>query len=195
MSFKQYRTLDLCIWCLLYIVFEYITVKAATVWFDEPYSISLMLPLLLIVMMRWDKYSIFQAVLSAILFTVDMKGSFTQMLIYLVGNLGFMLNLFYLKKFTKEKVADSLLLSELYVICGFILMEVFRGLASIVIVGSPLGVIKEFILTDMLTLVFSMVVIFLVRRINDLFVDQKAYLLKLKQQNSSNEMEERDYER
>ena len=182
MSFKQYRSIDLILFVIMYGVCEYLTIKAATVWFDEPYCISIMLPMLAIVMMRWDKYSIIHAVVYALLFVYFQSGSLTQYFIYLIGNLGFMLLLLYVKKVTKEKIRATFFGSMSYLLIGFLLMEVFRGLASMLLAGKDAGVIFTFIMTDMLSLVFAILVIIIVRRIDGLFIDQKQYLLELNSQ-------------
>ncbi len=182
MSFKQYRMMDLMIFIAMYGLCEYLVIKAATVWFDEPYSISIMLPLLLIVMMRWDKYSIINAIAYAVLFVFYQSGNLNQYLIYLIGNLGVMLELILLKKMGKDNIRSSFFNSMIYLLCGFVLMEVFRGIASIIIAGSDIGVILQFLMSDMLSLVFGVLVIIVVRRIDGLFVDQKQYLIELNSQ-------------
>ncbi len=182
MSFKQYRNIDLALFIGMYGLCEYLAIKAATVWFDEPYSISIMLPMLSIVMMRWDKYCIIHALVYALLFVYFQSGSISQYFIYLIGNLGFMLLLWYVKRVTKERIRSSFFGSLSYLLAGFVLMEVFRGLASMLIAGKDAGVIFTFIMTDMLSLVFAILVIIIVRRIDGLFVDQKQYLLELNSQ-------------
>ena len=182
MSFKQYRMMDLMIFIAMYGLCEYLVIKAATVWFDEPYSISIMLPLLLIVMMRWDKYSIINAIAYAVLFVFYQSGNLNQYLIYLIGNLGVMIELILLKKMGKDNIRSSFFNSMIYLLCGFVLMEVFRGIASIIIAGSDIGVILQFLMSDMLSLVFGVLVIIVVRRIDGLFVDQKRYLIELNSQ-------------
>ncbi|MCR4633229.1 MAG: hypothetical protein K5648_03800 [Erysipelotrichaceae bacterium] len=182
MSFKQYRGIDLLLFIGMYGLCEYLAIKAATVWFDEPYSISIMLPMLSIVMMRWDRYCIIHALVYALLFVYFQSGSISQYFIYLAGNLGFMLLLWYMKKVTKERIRASFFGSLSYLLIGFLLMEVFRGLASMLIAGKDAGVIFTFIMTDMLSLVFAILVIIIVRRIDGLFVDQKQYLLELNSQ-------------
>ena len=141
-----------------------------------------MLPMLSIVMMRWDKYCIIHALVYALLFVYFQSGSISQYFIYLIGNLGFMLLLWYVKKVTKERIRSSFFGSLSYLLAGFVLMEVFRGLASMLIAGKDAGVIFTFIMTDMLSLVFAILVIIIVRRIDGLFVDQKQYLLELNSQ-------------
>ena len=61
-------------------------------------------------------------------------------------------------------------------------MELSRGLASMFISGTNPYVIIEFILTDMLSLVFGILVIIIVRQVDGLFVDQKEYLLQINSQ-------------
>lgn len=182
MSFKQYRTLDLTIFIGMYALCEYLVVKAATVWFDEPYSISIMLPLLAIVMMRWDKYSVIHAIVYALLFVFYQQGNLNQYIIYLVGNLGFMLMLIYVNKVGKDKIRSSFFDASLYMVVGFLLMEIFRGIASMVVAGSNIGVILQFVMTDMLSLVFAILVVIVVRKMEGIFQDQKQYLLELNSQ-------------
>lgn len=182
MSFKQYRTLDLTIFIGMYALCEYLVVKAATVWFDEPYSISIMLPLLAIVMMRWDKYSVIHAIVYALLFVYYQQGNLNQYIIYLVGNLGFMLMLIYVNKVGKDKIRSSFFDASLYMVVGFLLMEIFRGIASMVVAGSNIGVILQFVMTDMLSLVFAILVVIVVRKMEGIFQDQKQYLLELNSQ-------------
>lgn len=179
MSFKQYRNLDLLIFVGMYALCEYIVIKAATVWFNEPYSISIMLPLLLIVMMRWDKYCAVHAVAYALLFVYFQQGNGSQYLIYLIGNCFFLLTLLFVKKVGKEKIRNSFPLSAAYLLIGFLLLETGRGIGSVIVAGSDPRMILQFILTDMLSLVFGLLVIIIVRRVDGLFIDQKHYLLQL----------------
>ena len=100
-------------------------------------------------------------------------------LIYLIGNLGFMLNLLLLKKMGKDKIRNSFFNSLIYLLSGYILMEGFRGIASILIAGSDAAIIRQFIFSDMLSLVFAILVIIVVRKQEGLFADQKEYLIEV----------------
>ena len=182
MSFKQYRTLDLMIFLGMYALFEYLVIKAATVWFDEPYSISIMLPLLLIVMMRWDRYAVFNAIGYAFLFVFYQGGSIKQYLIYMIGNLGFMATLIYVYKVGKDRIRKTFFNSAVYLVVGFLTMELSRGLASMIVTRTGPGVILQFLMTDMLSLVFGLLVIIVVRQADGLFQDQKQYLLQINSQ-------------
>lgn len=182
MSFKQYRTLDLVIFTAMYALCEFLVIKGATVWFDEPYSISIMLPLLLIVMMRWDRYAVIPAVIYAILFVFYQSGSVKQYLIYIIGNLGFMATLIYVYKVGKDRIRKTFFDSAVYLVIGFVTMEVSRGLASMIISHTGPMVILQFLMTDMLSLVFGLLVIITVRKAEGLFQDQKQYLLQINSQ-------------
>ena len=181
MSFKQYRNLDLAIFIAMYAVCEYLVIKAATVWFDEPYSISIMLPMLALVMMRWDKYCLVNSIIYAVLFVFYQHGSLNQYLIYIIGNLGFMLSYFYVMKIGKDKIRSNFYNAALYMIVCFLLMETFRGLSSMIVSKTGPGVIVSFIMTDMLSLVFGLLVVIATRK-TDVFEDQKQYLLKINSQ-------------
>ena len=182
MSFKQYRTLDLMIFLCMYALFEYLVIKAATVWFDEPYSISIMLPLLAIVIMRWDRYALLHAVVYAILFVLYQGGSINQYLIYIIGNLGFMATLIYVYKVGKDRIRSNFFNSAAYLVVGFVTMELSRGIASMIITGAGAGVILQFLMSDMLSLVFGLLVIIAVRKADGLFQDQKQYLIQINSQ-------------
>ena len=182
MSFKQYRAIDLFIFIALYAGLEFLITKAATGWFadDSIYFVSLMLPLLLIVAMRWDKYVLIQAVISGVLFPIYLgKANIKTILIYVIGNLGFSLIVLLFKRIDKEKIRKNLSWSIVYVLLGYLLMELFRGLAAIIIEGLGPSVIISYFAEDALTLVFTLFVVLIARKIDGLFMDQKKYLLDL----------------
>ena len=185
MSFKQYRAIDIALFIIMYAACEFLTVKAATVWFDEPYSISIMLPLLVMVMMRWDWFASINAFAYALIFVFLQKGTIGQYVIYLIGNLGCMLTVSWLLKTGKQKVKESFFMSMAFLLISFLLMEVFRGLASVIVLGSNIRVIIQFIFTDMLSLVFGILMLIVVRRVDGLFEDQKQYLLRINSHENS----------
>ena len=189
MSFKQYRSIDMLILFIFYGICEFGIIKVGSSMIDQPYIISLMLPIMLIVIMRWDIYSIYQAVGSAIFFVLVQHGDMKQMLVYVLGNIGVWLMSLLIKKFGKEKISSSVFNCMMYVILGYILLEVFRYIGMMIIYQSSIGALIRLCALDALSAVFSIVVILLVRSIDGLFVDQKTYLLNLQRdkENSLNE--------
>ena len=90
--------------------------------------------------------------------------------------------LIYVNKVGKDKIRSSFFDASLYMVVGFLLMEIFRGIASMAVAGSNIGVILQFVMTDMLSLVFAILVVIVVRKMEGIFQDQKQYLLELNSQ-------------
>lgn len=179
MSFRKYKVIDLSIFIILYIALEFLISLGATKWFPEqPFIVSIMLPMLLIVMMRWDKWSIFFAIISGVFYPLIYHGDWSEYLIYLLGNLGFMILLLFLFKVGKKRIKDSIFLTVCYTLIGFLLLEIFRGLGAIIFNGSNIIIIWKFIWTDMLSLIFSLLVILISRHLDGIFEDQKAYCFR-----------------
>lgn len=191
MSFKQYRSIDMLILFILYVACEFGIIKVGGSMIDQPYIVSLMLPILLIVIMRWDVYSIYQAVGSAIFFVLIQQGDIKQMFVYILGNLGVWMLALSIKKIGKERISSSVFNCMVYVVVGAIFMEVFRYFGMVIVYQSEIGGLIRLFALDALSVVFGIIVILLVRNIDGLFVDQKKYLLNLQkekeEENSWNE--------
>ena len=188
MSFRKYQIIDLAIFTGLYLLLEFLISLAALNWFPEqPYIVSIMLPILLIVMMRWGPYAAILALISAPFYVLIYHGRDMQYLIFLFGNIGFMGLLGFLLPIGKKKVRDNILLTFAYVVLGFLLLEVFRGLGAMIFESASIAVIWQFIWTDMLSLVFSLVVIFIVRFADGIFEDQKAYMFRKQRERDAEE--------
>lgn len=180
MSYRKYKTIDIIIWLVVFAAFEFLIVLAETKWFPEqPYSISLILPILLLVTMRWSYYGFIHAVAFGALevLMLSFPGTLPQYGIYILGNLGAMAVIPFILILGKDKVASKWYFSIIYVIIGFIGMELFRGIGAIIFAGCGIEVIPEYYLTDMLNLVFALIFILIARRLPGVFVDQKAYLI------------------
>lgn len=179
MSFRKYKIIDLAIFTGIYLVLEFLISLGATMWFPEqPYIVSLMLPILLIVMMRWDKWAGILALISAPFYVLIYGGIGTRYLIFLFGNIGFMTLLAFLLPIGKKKVRDSVFLTVCYVLIGYLSLEIFRGLGAMIFDHVGIEIIWTFIWTDLLSLVFSLVVVLIARIIDGIFEDQKAYCFR-----------------
>ena len=78
-SFKQYRAIDLCIWVVILLIFEFVTATAAARWFpEELYTLSQTTAVLCIVMMRWGGYAVLHAVAGGAAFCLASGGSAEQ---------------------------------------------------------------------------------------------------------------------
>lgn len=177
-SFKQYRGIDLAIWLIILSVFEYLTVMAASRWFPgELYTLSQVVVVLCIVMMRWGGYAAIHAVVGGFVFCLAQGASTGQFAVYCVGNCFAMVALVLFKAVGKEKVRDKFYLTVLFTVAAFCGVQLGRWLVSLVFGGS-FGSIVTFFMADSLSLLYAVVVVMISRRVDGLFEDQKSYLIR-----------------
>lgn len=178
-SFRQYRAIDLAIMLAILAVSQTVIHFAASLWFPEQlYVVSPVATVVALVMMRWSGYAAIHAVLGGILFTLLAGGSWQQMVIYGAGNLVSMLALVFLKSFGKERIRQDAFLTIVFALCVQLLMQLGRaGCAALF--GYSVEACLGFITTDILSGLFTIFIIWSVRRIDGLFEDQKKYLLRI----------------
>ena len=87
----------------------------------------------------------------------------------------------WFKVFGKEGIRKSLWLITLFVSTAYVGQIIGRTLFA-VIFGDPVGAFVTFITTDIMSLVFAVLVIALFRKTDGMLEDQKAYLLRLDKQ-------------
>ena len=178
-TLQQYRNIDLLILLVLQSVSQAIIYKASTVWFaDQLYVVSPVAAVTALVMMRWSGFGAIHAVTGGVLYALIAGGSWQQVLIYGGGNLLAAAALFPLKLLGKERIRGDALMTILFALCVQVLMQLGRGGIAAVL-GYPGDICLGFITTDVLSGLFSMVILWCVRRIDGLFEDQKEYLLRL----------------
>lgn len=177
-SFKQYRAIDLVIWLVILSVFEYVTVMAASKWFPgEIYTISQMVAVLCIVMMRWGGYAAIHAVAGGIVFCLVQGASAEQFAVYCVGNCFALIALVLFKAVGKENIRTKLHFTVLFTAVAFCGAQLGRWLVSLVF-GGTFGSIATFFMTDSLSLLYAVVVVLISRKADGLFEDQKSYLIR-----------------
>lgn len=178
-SFQQYRTIDLTILAVVLAVSQFAIFLASSVLYPEQlYVVSPVAAMVALVMMRWNGYAAVHALLGGVLFTALSGGTWQHALIYGGGNLLSLLSLLMLKTFGKERVRKEALLAVVFGLCTQALMWLGRaGLAFAL--GFERAACLGFITTDILSGLFTAVIIWVVRRIEGLFEDQKHYLLRL----------------
>jgi hypothetical protein len=87
----------------------------------------------------------------------------------------------YNEVFGKEKIRKDAFLSVTFAIGTQLFMQLGRaGIAALM--GHPADVCIRFITTDVLSCLFTAVIIWIVRRVEGLFEDQKLYLLRIQQE-------------
>lgn len=180
LSFSEYRTIDLAILGGILFLFELLIVSAATKWFPEqPFTVSLAAAIVSIVMMRWGAYAAIHAALAGLFFCFfSSASSFEHFAIYCIGNLFAMLSLLLINYFGKERIRSDKLLTLFFAFCTQAFMLVGRALVALVF-GHSFGECLAFITTDALSIIFTMVIVWIVRNLDGVFEDQKSYLLRL----------------
>lgn len=188
-SVKQYRAIDLCIWTAILFVFESVTALAASRWFPgELYTLSQTVAVLCIVMMRWGGYAVIHAVAGGVAFCLASGGSPEQFAVYCVGNCLALAALLLFKAAGKEKVRQKIHITMIFTAVAFCGAQLGRWLVSLVF-GAPFDSLVMFFTTDSLTLLYSVVVVLISRRVDGLFEDQRNYLARTESERRRQEAE------
>lgn len=181
-SFRQYRAIDLSIMTGLLILSQsLISIVAATIYADQLYVVSTVGAVTALVMMRWNGYAAIPAFLGGLLYTFLSGGTLQHYLIYSLGNLLSLLALILFKLMGKEAIRTDGLMTMFFAFTVQILMQLGRAGVAFLF-GNPAGVCLGFITTDALSILFTVCVIWVTRRIEGLFEDQKKYLLRIQKE-------------
>ena len=185
----QYRAIDLGIFAALLVLMEFLLCKAGTIWFrQEAYVVSLTALITAIVMMRWDLWGAIHAVLGGLAVCLFYKrdASWQMVAVYAVGNLGGLAGLILLKAPGWEKVSGDAGWTLFYGALVLAGMQTGRGLLSLVFGGSP-AALPAYYTTEIVTLLFTLVALWIVRRLDGLFENQHHYLRRIHQEMQSEE--------
>ena len=183
LTFSQYRAIDLSLFALMFAIFEFIIVRVSTrgIFFDPAYTVSLAGAIVSIVYMRWGYWGGIHAALAGLLFTFYYGGRLDQYAIYIIGNLLSLLAVPVLLRKGKEKVRTGRFSSLLFPLAVCLLMQLGRAVVSLALGGS-LGGASGFFTTDALSIVFTLVIVWIARRLDGIYEDQKHYLLRMQEE-------------
>lgn len=179
LSFRQYRTIDLVLFAVILWIAETLIVTAATRWFaDQLYTVSVVGALVAIVLMRWGPWAAVHAVLGGLVFSLASHGSARQILIYCAGDLLAMVMLLPRRWLGAEKIRSDSVLSVCFGLFTLLFMQLGRALVALAL-GTELRSCLAFFTTDALSLLFTGVIVWVARRLDGIFEDQKHYLLRI----------------
>ena len=177
-TWKQYRTIDLALTALMLAVFEYLIIAAANYWFpDQLYTASLAAVVTSIVYMRWGVWGGLHAALAGVVYCLFAGGTEPQYVIYCAGNLLSLLALIPLKKLGKETVRTGRL-GLVFPLVVLLLMHVGRAVVALAL-GAAMADALSFFTTDSLSYLFTFVIIWIARKLDGVYEDQKHYLLRI----------------
>lgn len=181
-SFKTYRLIDIFILTGLLIIFEIIA-SLALGWFNEKYYISLFISMSLIVMMRWNAWSVITILIGTIAYCLTNQGILKNYVIYLVGNLFILLNLLWFIKGKKKFQKNYVVL--LYVVTGYLNIEIGRSLIALFYDAPFFSTFIGFLGTDLLNFLLALLIVFIVRKQDGVFEDQFSYLKRMNEKKES----------
>lgn len=178
-SIGQYRAIDLGILAAFQIFAQVLMHLATTSWFPEQlYVVSPVAGMTAIVMMRWGVYGGIPGILGGLVFSILSGGKIEQILIYGIGNLAALGALGMVKCIGKERIRCNVVTSLIFGFITQLLMQLGRA-----VVAGCLGYSVEacvgFVTTDALSILFTLLIIWVARRVDGLFEDQKHYLLRI----------------
>jgi len=130
-----------------------------------------------IVMMRWGGFAAIHAVIGGAAFCLALGATAEQFVVYCIGNCFALVSLILIKVLGKQKIRDRVWLTIIFTVLAFVGTELGRGLVSLIF-GLAIDAVLAFFTTDSLSLVFAVVVVLISRRVDGLFEDQKAYLIR-----------------
>ena len=178
-SFKQYRGIDLTLFAVILCFSEMLIVNAARFWFaDQLYTVSAVAAVTAIVLMRWGPWAGIHAVLGGLVFSLASRGSAQQTLIYCIGNLLALIALLPLRMLGAERIRKDGFLSVCFGLLVLLLMQLGRALMALLL-GAGFSACLGFFTTDALSLLFTGVIIWIARRLDGIFENQKHYLLRI----------------
>lgn len=181
-TFQQYRSIDLTVWTVLVIVFEAIATLASNRWFAaQPVAISVTLMLTCVIMMRWSGRAAVTAAAGGIVFGIVSGATAAQYLIYGIGNMGALASLLLIRAYGKEKIRSSIPRLMLFVLVAYVGMTAGRWLVSLLFGGDFMALVV-YATTDIMSLLFAEIVLLLLRKMDGMIEDQKAYLFRLERE-------------
>lgn len=182
MTFLQYRAMDIFLFTALLCLCEALIVLGATVWFaDQLYTLSLTAAVTAIVLVRWGILAAVPAVCGGFVFCLFSRATPLQYLIYCAGNLLVLALMPLVRGEGWKKLQDNVLLAMLYGLATALLMQLGRFVIA-ALMGTAPAVCAGFITTDVLSTFFSVLLVWICRRLDGMLEEQRHYLIRIQEE-------------
>ena len=179
-SFGQYRTTDLFLFAVIFVAFELLIRYAVSAF--SSISFSSLVPVVVLVLIRWGWPAAFYAAGGGLLYCLLNLGSEgflpSHYAVYIIGNLFICLLLLVNRYVGKKRIISKWYFSALYVLAAWLLAAFGRTIVAACF-GFDFAATLVGQLSDLVTLGVAVVIILVMRRLDGMFEDQKAYLLRL----------------
>ncbi len=179
LTVKQYVIIDLVIFAILLCALEIASKVALNFFRREAFAISVILPIILIAMMRHGIKALPLAALGGLVYSALNGAEPEVYIVYILGNCFVGVNVLWFKYVEKEKIREKIWLIILYVITGYILKNLGKGVVAYIMGFTHFAAnTVRYLTTDALSAVMTVIVILIARRQDGVFEDQMAYLIR-----------------
>ena len=175
----QYRIIDLSLFALIMMLTETVINRAATGWFAaSAWTVSVVPAITAIVMVRWGPWCAVHAALGGIVTVLALRGNATQFLIYGIGNLAVLAVLPLERKWGWESLHGNILRDFLFGILAVLAMQAGRAVIALV-TGTPPEALPLYITTDIITYLFTALILWIASRLDGVLEDQPHYVRRI----------------
>lgn len=183
-SLKRYRATDLFLFAIILIIFDllshFVTILMPA---GVLYMFTLTVPIVLLILVRWGWWGVFFAIGDGILLSVLKSPSVWQSYVaYTAGNSAMLLLLIPLHYIGKEKIAGKWHLTALFVVLGWLLMNLTTSLVQFICGESFLSSLLGNMgwgLNGFLSLALGIVLMLILRKLDGMLEDQIHYLKRV----------------
>jgi hypothetical protein len=174
---KQYVIIDMIILALVLCVLEAASRWALDFFRREIFTISIVLPMTLIAMMRHGAVGTALAALGGAVYCMLNHAQAGIYIVYIVGNMFIAANLLWFRNSGKQKVVQSKGRIALYVLTGYLLINLGRSVMAAAM-GYPdiIAVAVRYFTTDALSAVMAFIILLIAKKQDGVFEDQTEYL-------------------
>ncbi|MDR1705772.1 MAG: hypothetical protein LBS19_13965 [Clostridiales bacterium] len=178
MSLKRYRLLDCGILLLIMALLEGLIAFGRGLYPGEAYMLSTVLPVTLIVIMRWGMWGLIHGIVGGVLYAF-LYGGGRGAAVYGLGNLGICLGAVFLLKTGKEKVRGDVLFTIIYCVLGWLGTGLGKSISSMIASGYGfMDMARLHLAVEAFNGAAAIIIVLIARKQNGVFEDQPAFLAR-----------------
>ena len=192
-SFGRYRATDLLLFAAILTVFEVVMFFAYTKWFADDvsrFSFSLVVPITLLVMARWNWYGMFYAVYDGLLYcillvatsSIESDAILQYFLTFSIGNAFIGIVYLMVHFLGAKRIADKWYFSLLYAVAGWVFIVLGRTVVNLCFGVSLSASLSNLAAGDLLSLAVGILVLLVIRKLDGMLERQKDYLQRIQQE-------------
>lgn len=179
-SYNQYKLVDILLFMVIMTALEALNVYAIRKLFpDMLFAVSLMFTVSLIVLVRWNWLAAIFPVLHGVIYSAFMGAQIETYVIYAVGNAFILLSWFIFKIIPKEKLFSKWYFVIIYPLIAFVLVIFGRSAVAACFGSEFFPYLGNTFFTESLNIVFAIIALLILRRLEGLLEDQKTYLKRV----------------